>query len=75
LKNPSVACSELPIRSADRIFHILGKFQVKGSEVVSRELQVAIPAGSASAAQKQVFANAAAYAEKQHVKLIVTEIK
>jgi RHS repeat-associated protein len=52
-----------------------GKDVVEGSAIKARELQVAIPQGSMSAAQRDVFNAAAKSAEKQGVKLTVTEIK
>jgi RHS repeat-associated protein len=49
---------------------------VKGSEITARELQVAIPKGSMSAAQQKVFDAAAGRAAqlKQPVKLSVTQV-
>jgi hypothetical protein len=53
----------------------LGQTAVEESAVKARELQVAIPQGSMSAAQQSVFNAAAGRAEKQGVKLTVTEVR
>jgi RHS repeat-associated protein len=54
-----------------------GKEVVKGSDIAARELQVAIPKGSMSAAQQKVFDAAAARAAnlKNPVKLTVTQVQ
>lgn len=54
-----------------------GKDIVEGSKITGRELQIAIPKGSMSAAQQKVFDTAAARAAqlKQPVKLTVTQIQ
>jgi len=54
-----------------------GNQTVKGSDIAARELQVAIPKGSMSAAQQKVFDTAAARAAnlKNPVKLTVTQVQ
>lgn len=48
---------------------------VDAEKIASRELQVAIPKGSMTTAQRKVFDAATASAEKKGVKLTVTEIQ
>ncbi len=52
-----------------------GKDVVEGSAIKARELQVAIPEGSMSAAQRSVFNAATANAQRQGVRLTLTEVK
>ena len=52
-----------------------GKDVVEASAIKARELQVAVPTGSMSDAQKAVFDAASANAQKQGVRLTVTEIR
>jgi len=55
----------------------LGGAEVKGSEITSRELQLAVPAGSITDAQRGVIDAAAKRAAnlKNPVKIKVTEVK
>src|SRR6185437_7023249 len=52
-----------------------GKDVVEETAIKARELQVAIPKGSMSAAQQDVFNAAAKSAQKQGVKLTITEVR
>jgi len=47
----------------------------QGKPIITKELQVAIPSGSMTAAQRGAFEAAAQRAQSKGVELIVTEIK
>ncbi len=48
---------------------------IKAGQITGRELQVAVPQGSMSAAQQEVFDAAVQRAAQQNVKLITTQVK